>query len=193
MPPANQQLDNFYVYEYLRATGSANGRAGSPWYVGKGFGDRAFDKTGHYSFPKERKNIHIIADNMSKEDALQAEMLLIHFHGRVDIGTGCLRNRTDGGEGCRGAKRSDETRRKLRDKTLKEWEVKKASGYSYPPVSDETRAKFRSAKLGIKQKPDVVEKRVAARAGYRHSTETIEKIRASNIRTKGGQPCHQSV
>lgn len=36
---------------------------------------------------------------MSEADAFQAEMLNIYLYGRIDQGTGCLRNRTDGGEG----------------------------------------------------------------------------------------------
>jgi len=94
----------FYVYKYLRSKASKNGLAGSPYYIGKGRGKRASRKANHYvPVPTNAKNIAIVSEGMSELDALQLEMLLIHFYGRVDLGTGCLNNMTDGGDGITGA------------------------------------------------------------------------------------------
>lgn len=52
--------------------------------------------------------------------------------------------------------------------------------------SAETRAKMAAAKVGIKQTPEVVAKRVASRDGYKHSAETKAKISQAHAgRTRG--------
>ena len=107
-------MDIFYVYAYLRANNSKNGPKGSPYYIGKGKGRRAYDKAHSVPLPADRSLIVILADGMTEPDALQAEMLLIHLHGRIDLGAGCLRNRTDGGDGVAGA--SAEVRKRISDK-----------------------------------------------------------------------------
>ena len=80
-----------YVYAYLREDGS-------PYYIGKGIGARAF--TGPHNVvipPKER--IQILYENLSDEEACSIEIRLINEYGRKDLGTGILRNQTSGGEG----------------------------------------------------------------------------------------------
>ena len=112
------QKNKFYVYAYLRGISSPNGITGSFYYVGKGTGNRAYKKR-NIEFKPPRDRIKIISDSMNEADAFQLEMLLIHLYGRIDLGTGCLRNRTDGGDGATGGKgalgqtRSVETRRKV--------------------------------------------------------------------------------
>jgi len=89
----------FYVYTYLREDGT-------PYYVGKGKGQRAFYKGKHERIKKPRDNsrIVIVEDNLSEKDAHNLETELIERYGRKDIGTGILQNRTNGGEGISGAK-----------------------------------------------------------------------------------------
>jgi hypothetical protein len=84
--------NRFYVYLFLREDGT-------PYYVGKGCGGRQFDKRRTVKLPSDRsRNIRVL-DGMTEEDALAWEMLLIARYGRKNIGTGILRNGTDGGEG----------------------------------------------------------------------------------------------
>lgn len=80
-----------YVYAYLR-------KNGSPYYIGKGKGARAF--TGSHNVeipPKER--IQILYENITDAEACELETQLIEKYGRKDLGTGILRNLTSGGEG----------------------------------------------------------------------------------------------
>jgi hypothetical protein len=99
-------LKNFYTYLYLREDGT-------PYYVGKGIGQRAYEKRGHYALPpKDHKRI-IVQEHFSEQDALDAEIFLISYYGRKDLRTGPLRNFTDGGQGMSGRKHTDETKYKM--------------------------------------------------------------------------------
>jgi len=99
----------FYTYTWLRPDGT-------PYYVGKGSEkDRAYTKhrTGLRLNPPSNKD-HIIVQLWPDEaTAFAYERYQIDFWGRKDLGTGCLRNLTDGGEGSVGAVRSEETRQKM--------------------------------------------------------------------------------
>ena len=85
----------YYVYAYLRENQT-------PYYIGKGKGDRAWNNSGHtmrgIHLPKDRKNnIIILQDNLEEHIALDIEAELIAHYGRQDLGTGILHNKTDGG------------------------------------------------------------------------------------------------
>jgi hypothetical protein len=83
---------------------------GTPYYVGKGKGRRAFDSDRHYvKCPTDRSRI-TIQYWPDENTAFAFERYLIDFWGRKDLGTGCLRNLSDGGEGP--SNPSEETRRK---------------------------------------------------------------------------------
>lgn len=94
--------NRFYVYAYLRDSDSEISPAGTPYYIGKGEGRRRFKKHRKGVDPpeKEERNV-IIKEGLSCEEALFEEMYLIDVYGRVDIGTGILRNMTDGGDGVK--------------------------------------------------------------------------------------------
>ncbi len=80
-----------YTYLWLREDGT-------PYYVGKGTGSRGFYSSAHFvNCPPDEARI-VIQEWDSEQEAFDAERLLIACYGRKDLGTGCLRNRTDGGE-----------------------------------------------------------------------------------------------
>ena len=106
---------SYYVYAYLRSKDSKNGPKGSPYYVGKGKDRRVYDRNHSITTPRDRRMILFLAKNMNETNAHQAEMLFIHLYGRLDLGTGCLYNLTDGGDGASGNIRSEETIRKQRE------------------------------------------------------------------------------
>jgi hypothetical protein len=114
----------FYTYAWLRENGT-------PYYIGKGSGRRAWKESGRAG--KARKppenRILILKGNLTEEEAFKHEIYMIAIYGRVDNGTGILHNYSDGGEGL-----------------------------SNPA-------------------PEVIAKIVEKRKGYKHSPETIEKLR----------------
>lgn len=116
----------YYVYAYYEP-GCAE-----PFYIGKGHGDRAYrhlkicygQKTVFHKKLKSlldggfQPEIEILADGLSEFEALHLEKQLILKFGRKDLGTGCLYNCTDGGEGFSGGIRDEEFRRKLSLRSL---------------------------------------------------------------------------
>lgn len=83
----------YYVYAYIRKSN------GTPYYIGKGCGKRAFAPHGRVKVPKDRTKIVFLKQNLSEEDAYSWEVELIKEHGRQDLQTGMLLNRTAGGDG----------------------------------------------------------------------------------------------
>ena len=81
-----------YIYAYLRENGT-------PYYIGKGSGYRAWSKHIGLNLPKNKKLIVIMESNLSELGALALERRYIQWYGRKDNNTGILRNKTDGGEG----------------------------------------------------------------------------------------------
>ena len=81
----------FYTYLWLRENGT-------PYYVGKGSANRAFER--HRVGPAPSVDRIIMQEWPDEALAFEGEKLLIAYFGRKDNGTGCLRNLTDGGEGA---------------------------------------------------------------------------------------------
>lgn len=87
-------MTGFYVYAYLREDGT-------PYYVGKGAGNRAWTKgKDEIKKPTNKTRIIIIAENLTNDEAKYLEIELISHLGRKDLGTGVLRNKTPGGDGA---------------------------------------------------------------------------------------------
>jgi len=96
-------VKEYYTYQYLRLDRS-------PYYVGKGVGNRAWHSHKHHRPPKDVNRI-LIQCWSDEATALAYERYLIDFWGRRDLGTGILNNHSDGGEGL--SNPSDATRKKL--------------------------------------------------------------------------------
>ena len=107
-------VDNtFYTYAYLRSKDSKTAKAGTPYYIGKGHGKRAYNPHRRTPVPKDKSKIVILKENLSEKEAFAYEKEMILFYGRKDIGTGILMNWTDGGEGP--SNPSPETRKRMRE------------------------------------------------------------------------------
>ena len=92
----------FYVYAYLRSKDSKTAKAGTPYYVGKGKGGRAYEPHGRITVPTDKSLIVFLATSLTEFGAFALERWAIRWYGRDDLGLGILRNLTDGGEGATG-------------------------------------------------------------------------------------------
>lgn len=132
----------YYTYTYLRLDGT-------PYYIGRGKGDRAQDKTHRVAVPPPER-ILFLKRGMTYEGATKHEIYMISIFGRKDKNTGILRNLTDGGEGRRGPKPVEEvekirkanTGKRLSKETKEKISLKKKG---VPVHSNEERLKRQAA------------------------------------------------
>jgi hypothetical protein len=139
----------FYVYAYLRCRNSVNGPKYSPYYVGKGTNVRAFRRSGRGAKPPaDRSFVVMIQEGLTEQEAFDLEKYCISTYGRMDQGTGILRNLTDGGEGASGARRSEETRKKISEARARR--TGEASPFWGRKHSEGTKQKFSERQRGTK-------------------------------------------
>jgi group I intron endonuclease len=149
--------NRFYTYAYLR-------KDGSPYYIGKGTKNRAYNKhQDGINLPKDKFRIIFLKQNLTEEEAFKHEKYMIAVFGRKDLGTGILYNRTDGGEGASGIVFSEERKKRIGEETKRKWETGVFTECSYE--------KWSNAVKGEKN----------PMYGKTHTEESKEKIRNTHI------------
>jgi hypothetical protein len=148
----------YYVYGYLKEDGS-------PYYIGKGKGNRYKQNHGYHRPPLDESRIKFFESNLSEEDAYNLEIHLIASYGRKDLGTGTLINRTDGGEGASSNTMIGNTN---------------AAGNKGKPKSSSHKRKISEALKGKKKSEEQKSKQSAVMKGRTHPDD-VKKKRAKSM------------
>jgi hypothetical protein len=137
-------MNIYYVYAYLRDKNSKTAKAGTPYYIGKGKNNRAYQQ--HRNGPRgvavstNKLNIVILEANLTEVGAFAIERRMIKWYGRKDLGTGILLNLTDGGIGAPNVKITESKRAKL-----------VAAHLHRSPMTDKTKLKIGKAHKGLQK------------------------------------------
>ena len=166
----------YYTYAFLREDGT-------PYYIGKGKGRRAYNKNRSvFSPPKER--IIFLKKNLTEQQAFNHEKYMIFIFGRKDNGSGILLNKTDGGDGVSGSVWTDTQRAKAsKERKKRKWwhKGKKICHSAECPgdgwkngrpginvgreLQEETKEKIRIKNLGKKMSKSFCDKQSQSRKG----------------------------
>jgi len=139
----------FYTYAFLREDGT-------PYYIGKGCGKRCYKNNNRRFKVPPRDRVLMLKTGLTEEEAFRHEVYLIAVLGRKDLGTGILRNLTDGGDGTSGYRWTQEEKdnqsRKHMGKRMSDIARRKMSEAKRGrKLSEETRRKMSEKAKGRKR------------------------------------------
>jgi hypothetical protein len=145
---------NYYTYAYLREDRT-------PYYIGKGSGRRAYVKNHRINLPEDKNRIIILKKQLTEKEAFRHEEYMIFILGRKDLGTGILRNMSEGGSGGASGYKHTKNTCKFRSERMKGnkiWEGRKHS--------DISKQKVREARKGKKLSDKHIEKLEESHSKY---------------------------
>lgn len=157
-------MKKFYTYAFLREDGK-------PYYVGKGSGNRLYDKRRKgVKTPTDKTRIIKLKENLTEAEAFRHEVYLIAVLGKKKEG-GLLYNISDGGEGSSGSFHSEETRQLMSEKRRE-------------ATTEKTRRLISESRTGKNWSEEVKQKISVANKGKRGevSPEGLERIREAQKR-----------
>lgn len=179
-------MNIYYVYAYLRDKDSKTAASGTPYYIGKGKNDRAWNRHKNIPVPKDQSRIVILESGLTELGAFAIERRMIRWYGKKDDGSGILLNITEGGTG---GPMVESIRQKIGAKNKG-----KPAPNKDKPMSAEQKSKIsiarkgqpspKKGKPGVPTTPKANAKRSASLLGTKQSAEWIEKRAAS----KRGKP-----
>jgi hypothetical protein len=184
---------DFYTYCYLS-------KRGTPYYIGKGRGNRINEAhQGLVRLPPPERRIYL-KRGLCEEEAFRHEVYMIAVLGRKDLGTGCLVNLTNGGEGTSGWQMPQEVKDKIggansgrerpdmrgdnnpmRNPEIAEIVAQSKRG---KPRDYKTKQKISKSLTGRKDPLAVKEKKSKASKGKKKSSTHADNIRKAKTGTK---------
>jgi hypothetical protein len=141
-----KQYNDYYTYAYLREDKT-------PYYIGKGRGKRIYSKNRAIKPPKDKSRILFLKKNLTEAEAFKHEVYMIFVLGRKNLGTGILRNLTNGGEGTSGHIKSEKCKKKIGEAHIgkthtEEWKKAISEKLSGRTHTEEAKKKMSVAKSG---------------------------------------------
>jgi hypothetical protein len=175
----NNTPDGFYIYAYIRSKDSITAKAGTPYYIGKGIGNRAYiqhkRRNNSDALPFDNHRIVILESNLTEIGAFALERRMIRWYGRKNDGTGILQNILDGGNGGCPKGRPSPTKGKKHTEEAKA-KISAAGMGRKCPKSPEHRKKLSEANKGKKLSSEEKARRAELRKGKVISDETRKKL-----------------
>lgn len=200
----------FYVYAYLDPTVPVKLKAGrfrfstEPFYVGYGHGKRSHSHlSAALRGSEDKRNLHkhrrivkllegtesgptvsVLQSGLTETEAKLLENNLILSLGRRNLKTGCLTNKTDGGEGQSGLVHSKKTKSRISASGRKFWSEADEGRHHQHGLKIKEGHRIRHATISVEER----ERERAARSSARslvYSSMTAKEKEADRIRRLG--------
>jgi len=157
----------YYTYAYLREDGT-------PYYVGKGKNRRAYCQLNHNVKIPPKERILILKSNLTDEEANTHEIYMIALFGRKDLGTGILRNLTNGGGGVSGLKHTEEVKNKMKKPNSIDHNKKVSEAIKLKWDNGEyDREEWKKRNIGKKQSEETIRKKIEGMKKYYENNKKV--------------------